>query len=408
GSSLHAFLAAGRGWFMVSLLAFLAAVLCRTNMIVLVVPILAFEYLRASKDGQGARQSRASRLAQSAKALTPFALAFVLSFGVWLVLDSFLQMQTMSKTFEHYFTYATGSNQDLTSRLLRTAVSFGRVFARLTPPMALALVISVYGLWKEKKLLGKKEVAVLALLFAWISIGLLTVLLVTQGNVPAYFSPIIPAIAIVVGNFCTRAKISGWKWFAFALAIALSYAGLLGYLDFNEVNLLLLLAAGIGAFVLALAYWLIDRNRSLARLAVVLLAMSMASSAFMLDGLRTYDAMRSQSVADAAEYFDMVGAQKIAESQERTLDLYVNATVRQYTEQGTCAMVDGRPCPPDEVASFPAGFYVVNFPLRPLALDPAVGAQFRFNLFYEEGVGNCTLERIYRAHDIVLSEIYRC
>ena len=390
-------------WLGISLLAFLAAVLMRTNMVVLVVPLLVFEYLKV-----GAGSTLLRRLATAAKALAPFAVAFVLSFAIWLVLDSLMQLQTMSNTLAHYLTYATGSNQDLNSRLLRTAGSVGRVLARLSPPMALALVVSAYGLWESRKKISRKEAGLLAIMLAWIGVGAASALLVTQGNVPAYFAPTMPAIAIIVGCFCTRAEVRGLKWFAFALMLALAYAGLLGYIDFNEVNLLLLPAAGIGAFVLAAAYWLVDRKRGLARLAVVLLAMGMASSAFMLGGLRTYDAMRSQAVADAAGYFEIVGAQKIAESQERTLDLYVDGTVRQYAERGTCAMVDGRPCPPDEVANFPAGFYVVNFPLRPLALDPAVGAQFRFNLFYEAGVENCALERSYRAHDIVLSEIYRC
>ncbi|VVC03275.1 Dolichyl-phosphate-mannose-protein mannosyltransferase [Candidatus Burarchaeum australiense] len=388
------------GWLLLTSLSFIASVLLRLNMVMLVVPIFALEYV----NGKNKTKKTGKAALWALERLVPFAIAFAVALVLWLLLDSALGLPTMARTFDHYFSYATSANQDLTSRLLRTVVSAGRVIARLTAPLALALWFSAWWFWTRRKELGKEERNLLVVLFAWMGLGVLQTLLVTQGNVPAYFASMFPAVALVVGHFCAKARPFGLAQLAAAAGAVLAYCALLMQLDFNEVNLLLLPAAGLGAFVLAALYWLLDRN--LARVTVVLVVMSLFASAFMLTGFRTYDMLRSQAVADASTYLNSVGAQKIAESQERTLDLYASGGVVQY-DAGKCVKMDGRPCGPED-STFPAGFYVVDFPLRPLNLDPAIGARFRFNLFDKSGVEGCELARTYVVNEIVVSEFYKC
>ncbi|MFA6035649.1 MAG: glycosyltransferase family 39 protein [Candidatus Micrarchaeia archaeon] len=386
-------------WLGVSLVAFIASVLLRTNMALLVAPVFALEYYR--QEG-----GRLAKVGNAVKKLLPFAGAFALSFAFWLLLDNALGLQTMQRTFAHYLTYATGSNQDLQARLLRTAVSVARVGARLTVPMALALCVAAYALWKARWELGEKEKELLVVCGAWILVGVLTVLLVTQGNVPAYFDPFVLPIMLVVGHAISKMKKASIGFAVLVLVLAFLYLRVLQYADFNEVNLLLMPVAGLAAVALAGMAWIVDRGSG--RLVLALAVMSLFASAFLLMDFRTYDAMRSQAVADAAAYFNGMEVQKIAESQERTLDLYASGRVVQY-DGGRCVKVDGRQCTEEDgVSTFPVGYYVVDFPLRPLELPDGIGAMFRFNLFDKSGVEKCELVRTYELHGVVVSEFYKC
>jgi len=388
----------GMVWLGIAVLSFMAAVLMRTNMLVLLVPIFALEYCRHE-----GKQVQKAKIA--AKNLLPFAAAFVVSFAVWALMDAALGIQTMQKTFAHYFTYATGSNQDIGTRLLRTGVSIARVLARLTVPMALAFCISAWALWKGRWEMEEREKGLLVVCGAWVFMGVLSALLVTQGNVPAYFAPIVPAVVLVVGHAVSKIERVGAGFVAMAVVLSLAYSGTLQYIDFNEVNLLLMPAAALGAVALGGVAWFVDKEPR--RLAAVLALMSLCASGFMLTDYRTYDAMRSESVADAAAYFNAEGAQKIAESQERTLDLYVHGGVVQYFGNAQCAKVDGRACG-EEARNFPEGYYVVDFPLRPVDLPEGIGAAFRFNLFDKEGVAGCEPVREHVLHGVLVSEFYRC
>ncbi|MCK4715112.1 MAG: hypothetical protein KAT35_06020, partial [Candidatus Aenigmarchaeota archaeon] len=360
----------------------------------LAVPMFALEYMRQKNPVNAVRS------------LAPFAAAFAVSFILWAWLDGVFQLPTMARTFTHYITYAMGSNYDLAARVLRLLVAVARIGARLTPPLALALGICAYGLWRERGRHRSREADLLVISFAWIAVGAITAVLATQGNVPAYFAPFVPAIALVVGHFCSKAKGFSLVGLGTALFCVLAYFGLLLYLDFNEVNLLLMPYAAAGALALGGLYWFVDRD--LNRLVAVLVALSMATSAFMLTDFRTYDAMRSQSVADAAAYLNSVGAERIAESQERTLDLYVSGRVEQY-EDVRCLRGGGGPCSKEEqVLPVPPGYYVVDFPLRPLELEPNMGVEFRFNLFDKSGVERCELVRTYEVHSVLVSEFYKC
>jgi len=390
--------ARGKAWLGISLASFIAAVLMRTNMVVLAFPIFALEYYRY----EGAWKQK---LGAALGKMAWFAIAFAISFAFWLALDSALGQQTMQNTFAHYLTYATGSNQGIGERLLRTAVSVARVAARLTVPMALALCIAAYAFWRERWKLEEKEKELLVVCGAWIFVGALTVLLVTQGNVPAYFAPFVPAIMLVVGHAAAKAEKVGVGFAALAVLLALVYLSLLSSLDFNEVNLLLMPVVGLAAVALVGIAWVVDKDAN--RLILALALMSIFASAFMLTDFRTYDAIRSQSVADAAAYFNSAGAGKIAESQERTLDLYASGQVVQY-DNGKCVGVDGSMCSAAQSANFPAGYYVVDFPLRPPKLPQDIGAAFRFNLFDQKGVEKCELARTYVLHSVVVSEFYRC
>ncbi|RLG19167.1 hypothetical protein DRN67_03435 [Candidatus Micrarchaeota archaeon] len=387
---------ASKSWLALSAAAFTANVLMRTTMLAAIVPLLAYDYAKSKKIGVKKYVCR----------YWPYAAGFALSFIIWAWLDMILGLPTLTmKTLLHY-TEPLGYG--LNERILRMGVAGARILARLTVPLAIALLVSLYYLRSKWSGFSSTAQAFLLANLAWIGIGMVYALLALRGDPPRYFGTFVPSIAIVVGLVATSARKVGKKWMILTALFTLAYVGVLGYMDFNEVNLLLMWVPAVAAFVVAAAYLVIDFN--LNRLVAMLVVMSMATSAFMLTDYRTYDALRSHAVADATDYFNLVGAQKIAESQERTLDLYVEGNVEQYE------IVTGqhRPFgqgsePPDEPPhAVPAGYYVVDFPLKPLQLDPAVGAQFRFNLFDEQWVKHCEHIRTYEIHSIIVSEFYKC
>lgn len=377
-----------------SAIAFGAAVLMRTTMIALVLPILAYAFVAEKKTPLGARLL----------SLWPFALSFALTFPVWMWLDSQLGLQTLTqRTLSHYL---EPLGYDLGTRAVRLAVAAARITDRLTFPLVIALAIAAKYAWKQRGTLKPEQKAFLLASFAWIAFGIASAAMALRGDPPRYFMVVLPAIAAVVGFVVSRATHVNAKFAVMAGAVTVAYVALLAALDFNEVNLFLAPYALVGALALAAIYWALDKDVN--RLVAALALMSVAASMFMMTDVRTYDAMRSQSVADAAAYFNAAGAERIAESQERTLGLYTNGRVVQY-DNGRCVRVDSTPCAgADLAAEFPKGYYVVDFPLRPLAFPVDVGESFRFNIFNEDGVKECEEVREYEAHGVAVSVIYRC
>jgi 4-amino-4-deoxy-L-arabinose transferase-like glycosyltransferase len=377
-----------------SVVAFAAATLMRTTMLALILPILAY----------GWTMDRKRPVASHLISLWPFALGFALTFPAWILLDNALGLNTLTqKTLSHYL---EPLGYDLTARALRIVVAAARIMSRLTFPLVLALIISAHYARRQWKSMQLGQRAFLLASFAWTLFGIASAALAVSGDPPRYFMVVLPAIAIVVGFVISRSTHIGPRWAALAMAMTIAYVALLSALNFNEVNLFLAPYAAIGALALAAIYWLIDRDVN--RLVAALALMAIATSMFMMTDLRTYDAMRSQSVLDAAIYFNSVGAQNIAESQERTLDLYVSGKVVQY-EDVRCVKQDGNPCPASEqTLHVPPGYYVVNFPLKPIDFPLNVGTQFRFNLFDASGVEGCAKVREYDAQGVVVSEIYNC
>jgi len=377
-----------------ALVSFMVATLMRTTMLALVLPLLVFEHVKG-------RVGSAKVLVMK---LVPFGIMFLVSIPIWMWLDHVLGLQTLTqKSLDHYL---EPLGYDLNTRMLRTLVAGARIVSSLTVPLTLALLLSPIYLRSEWSRLSQTARAFLLANMVWIVVGIAAAAMALRGDPPRYFMVVVPSIAIVVGFVTARAQGSGRKWIGITAVLTLAYLALLTYLDFNNVNLLLMQYAAAGAVVLAAIYWLVDRD--LNRLIAMLVVMSIATSAFMLTDFRTYDALRSHAVEDAAAYLNSVGAMKIAESQERTLDLYVTGSVKQY-EDVRCVKQDGKPCPKEEqILPVPEGYYVVDFPLKPLELDPDVGAQFRFNLFDKRGVEDCELIRTYMVHSIVVSEFYRC
>ena len=275
---------------------------------------------------------------------------------------------------------------------LRLIVAAARLIARVDVPMTVALALSVYYLFRIKWTgFSVERRAIYASFMAWFLFVVAVAAIATRGDPPRYFSVSIPFIALFVASTVKEIPRVKGRELALAVVFGALYLGSLAYMDFNEINLLLLpLNAGV-TLVLAGAYWLAVKD--MRKICAFLVLLSIITSLFMLTGFRTYDAIRSESVADAAAYLDSVGAGKIAESQELALEIYVNGAVEQYEEV------------PHPV---PAGYYVVDFPLKPKDLTFDVGAEFRFNLFDEEGVEGCEKVRTLELHNIIVSEFYKC
>lgn len=309
--------------------------------------------------------------------ITPYIIVLILFVPIWLLIDK-LTFQTFSETLNHYMNYST---LDIKELLAYKFLNGARIITRITPPVLFGLIISAYLMRKEKN-------KILGLLSFHILLAFLFFLVTHTGDQVRYFSIAIPAISIVISNFASKGMklVKTWEF----LLLSLIYLLILVAIDFNEVNLLLLLPLLLVTAIPLVFY------RNLNKLMAIFFVLSIVFSLFMLSGTRTYDELRSYAVNDILVRLRELCIGKIILLQEKGVAYYFKGDSKFLTSI-------------DEFnKTVEKGNYVVNEPMMPAEFPDYLKGYFWRVGLREILEGKCSLVYEKELHGIVVDEIYKC